>query len=133
MNNLILTGIAGAVVVVGAVGAYSYARRQQFQKQIAAATEQIEGELQFEDVVSYFRSLNLDAKLEAPFVAKVNSDLFKEFTKGILTPKKGYNVLMLGTYNGESEEIHNPKFIYSKGWSEKLTNSLGSQDMVMLI
>ena len=132
MNNLILTGIAGAVVVAGAVGGYLYVRRQQYKKQIFASTEQIEGELQFCDVVSYFRDLDLNEKKDTPFIANGKSTQFQDVAKGIITPRIGYDLLMIGVFDEKKDEILHAKFIFSKGWNEKLTNVMGGEDLVVL-
>lgn len=132
MNNLILTGIAGAVVVAGVVGGYFYVRRQQYKKLINASTEQIEGELQFCDVVSYFRDLDLNEKKDVPFIANGKSTQFQDVAKGIITPRVGYDLLMIGVFDEKADEFHHAKFIFSKGWDEKLTEVMGSDAMVVL-
>lgn len=133
MSNVMLWCIAGTVLVGGAVGSVIYLKQNKIKSQIAATTEQIEGELQFEDVVAYFRSLNLNEEVDTPFLAIPYSTQFKGLTHGMLPPpKEGYKLLMLGVYNNDTDVINKYKFIYSLGWSEKLTEIMGDEPMVAL-
>lgn len=132
MNNLIIGGIAGVFVVSGTIGVIAYQRRKRKEREIAEATEQIECELQFDDVVAYFRGLNLDKEVDTPFIANGNAEQFKSVTKGLLKPREGYVLLMLGAYNSKSEGVNYPKFIFSKGWSEELQTLLAEEAFVTL-
>ena len=131
MNNILLASIAG-VFVVGAVGTAFYIRRKKLEKEILEKTVQIEGELQFEDVLSYFRSLNLKQESHMPLIANADSDELQKVTKGILKSKNGYRLLMLGVYDKTTDEIIHPKFIYSSRWSAKLSDIMGEEKIVIL-
>lgn len=132
MNNTIISIIAGALAVTGTVAALYYIRRNNLKKKIAEVTEQIEDKLQFDEVVSYLRSLNLNKNIDTPFIANCHSDQFRKLTKGYLHSKPGYDLLMIGTHNNQTNEITNYKFIYSLGWSEDLIQIMGNESVVVL-
>lgn len=132
MNNVLLAGIAGVFVASGIVGTAIYLRRKRIEREISERTEQIEDELQFDDVVSYLRSLNLSKDVDVPFIANSDSEGFKKVTYGLLKPKKGYKLLMIGVFNKTTEEITYSKFIYSPSWAERLTNMLGNDSFILL-
>lgn len=127
MNNLVLVGVAG-VVTAGAICAIFYLKRRN--NQIKYATEQVDAELQFEDVVSYFRSLNLKEGEDSPFVANCDhKNVIK--IKNMPNSKDGYKLLFAGVYNSNKDIICG-KFIYSLGWSEQLIEIMGNEPIVVL-
>ncbi len=132
MNHTILAIVATTVVVSGTAAALLYLRRKKYTKQIEAATEQIEDELQLEDIVSYFRTLNLNSEIDTPFIAQNDSELINKLHKGLISPKPGYHLLMIGVLNKETKKLTNCKFIYSLGWSKKLMEIINSQSIVIL-
>ena len=138
MNNVVLAGIIGTVVVAGVVGAALVVRRNNIQRSIEDATETIEGDLQFADVRSYLRSLNLKEGEDTPFIGNGNapqfaqSPQFAQITKGYLKAKPGYQLLIIGTYSENPDKVDNFKFIFSKGWSEDLKKVIGDEAIVVL-
>lgn len=132
MNNVVFAGIIGTFVVAGVVGVALVVRRNNIKRSIEEATETIEGDLQFFDVVSYLRSLNLNPKEDIPFIGNCNSPQFAQVTKGYPLTKPGYELLMIGTYNEKTDKVGNFKFIFSKGWSEDLKKVMGDEPMVVL-
>ena len=132
MNNVVIAGIIGTFVVAGVVGAALIVRRNNIKRSIENAIETIDGELQFSDVVSYLRSLNLNKEVDVPFIGNCNSAQFAQITKGYSVTKPGYELLMVGSWNQKSDKVTNFKFIYSKGWSEDLKKVIRDESLVVL-
>lgn len=132
MNNFIIAGIAGTVVIAGAIGLSIVLNRKRLEEKFAKQTETIDGTLQQSDVISYFRSLSLDEKKDVVFVANCESKEFKLTTKGLVKPKEGYKLIMLGVYDKETNIITSCKFIYSLDWSDDLKSLMGDSPCVVL-
>ena len=132
MNNIVVAIIAGAVVIAGAVGVATYNRKKNWKKQLAASTEQIEGELKLEDIVSYFRSHNLNKEIHTPFVANGDAERVQAMIKDVIQPKPGYTLTIIGVLNNKNNQISPQKCIFSKGLSNDLKQLLANDDLVVL-
>lgn len=132
MNNVIIASIAGAIAVGGTIGAAIFLHRRKLQQQFDKETELIEGTLHMDDIISYFRGLDIKEGSDSPFIANGEADQFKKLTKGLVKPKDGYKLLMTGCFNASTDEITHCKFIYSLDWSEDLVQIMGNEPFVVL-
>lgn len=132
MNNILFASIAALCAVAGAAGTLAYVRRSELRKSLIASTEQIDGELQMDDIVAFFRCLNLNKDVDTPFLANGDSSEFKKLTKGLLPPRDGYRMLMLGVFNSQKDEITTHKFIYCAKLSQEIMETMGNNPFVVL-
>lgn len=128
MNNIVLIG-TGAAVIAGVICTVFYVKRRK--NQIKYATEQVEAVLELEDVVAYFKSLNLKKGEDTPFIMNCEHERSQEHIKDSPTPKEGYKLIFVGIYNN-NKNILAGKYIYSLGWSDKLTEIMGNEPIVIL-
>lgn len=101
---------------------------------IADSLEEVcDGELNFEDVIAYFKTLNLNSQEDVPLIAQNPSD---NIFSGIIAPKKkfekdGYKALFLGVYNKKTDVLSG-KMVYAKSLDSKIKETLGKESFVTL-
>ena len=124
------------VVVIATI--YIICKKKQEKNKIVLSPENtstttVEGELPFADVVSYFKTLNLNKKEDVPFICR-GSERVKDLFN-VYQPKfelVGYIWLFIGVYNEAKEEITEYKVIYAKEFDAKLKETFGDEDFVIL-
>ena len=90
----------------------------------------IEGFISFaKDVVGYFKGLILRKGRDIPFIADANKPEFKEMLKNAPVCDCG---IFEGTYNEETDEIENTRFITSDELDERTSSVLKNDGLVVL-
>ena len=79
--------------------------------------EEVE-QLSMEDVVAYFKGLQLKNGKDIPYIAQ--------------TTREGRKMYMLGTYNEDNIEIANYKFIVPDVVTEDFLSAIGEEKMIVL-
>ena len=74
-------------------------------------TEYVEETLHFSEVETYFKSLSLNIKVEAPFMTKSHESKLWNMS---VEKKKGYIAFVLGTYKIKSVRMENIKIFLCK-------------------
>lgn len=128
------------VVVVAAILYFFYKKGKQTASVLKIAdltqvkVETVEGELRIVDVVSIFKSQNLDPNVHTPFVAG-NLTGFNVKPEGFLN-KPGYVPLVMGVYNEGKEEIQFMEVVFAKsfdkGLQKVLENATNDNPLVVL-
>jgi len=122
--------ISAAIVVVGVV-AYLMVRNR---KPLTDINEEVlDGELSFESIVAFMKSLQLDPKSDIPFIGKADCP---EFRKMLHAPfpkaKEGYVPLFIGVYNERTDLITHNKLIHAQSLDHKILEILGGENLVVL-
>ncbi len=96
-------------------------------------SETVESELSLDDVVAYFKSLNLDPKIHKPFIANGNSEKFQQIASfRFPNDKAGYSLLVFGVYDSKSDSITECRIVYAKSIDSKLIDILGDDHLVFV-
>lgn len=118
--------ILGVVLGIGAIAIAAVAVSKS-KKRVPVESETINGNLKLNDVVGYFKTLQLVKGKDVPFIARTNR--FKDVIKtNSIKPQS----LVLGVYNNQTEEFNPVKVIFCDGFDEKLLEVLGNEDLVVL-
>lgn len=135
MLRTILT-IAGVAVVAVAGGLYYLYNRGLMiaKKWYEENTEVIDGEVSFDTIVSFLKSINLDKEKDSPFIVKEENEEFKKFSQGRPFPEKkeGYEALFVGVYDNKTEAISHFKVIYAKSFDAQTNEVFGAESLVVL-
>ena len=127
MKNLIFPLVLVAVAIVGY---FIYKRSKDGEiKKVALDPEDVDV-LDLPDVVSYFKSLNLDESKDKPFMMKNISKILNKVT--LPKPVKNDAILiLLGVYD-EKGDIVNMKLLSCRSLGPNLKETFGEDDIVML-
>ena len=144
MSEKILLG-ALSVVVLG-IGAY-YIFKNNVSKtnnDLKLDRKSIDGTLSFEDIVSWFKGLNLERGKDIPFICLADKfqDLIKEkFNLNVEKTESPFDTLnandkkarlVLGVYNEKSNALSHLTLLESDQLDEKTLQVLGDESMVLL-
>lgn len=92
-------------------------------------TEYVEETLHFSEVETYFKSLSLNIKVEAPFMTKSHGSKLWNMS---VEKKEGYIAFFLGTYKIKSVRMENIKIFYARSLDDKIQESFGDSPFVTL-
>lgn len=81
------------------------------------------------DIVGYFKGLMLKKNRDIPFIADANKPKFKEMLKNAPVCECG---IFEGTYNEETDEIENTRFITSDEMDENTASQFDETGLVVL-
>ena len=84
--------------------------------------------LHLDDVVAYFRNMQLKPKIHSPFISKAKV-LKGAIPESIILEEHSY---IVGVYNEESDNIENAKIINAKNIDNKLREIIGDDILVVL-
>ena len=87
----------------------------------------IEGKVNFQDIVAWFKSLSLDKNKDIPFIAK--ADLFKDMLN---YETKKNAALFVGVFNEEKNEIIHAQIIEADSFDDQTLEVLGKESIVIL-
>lgn len=123
-----------SVAVLAAVYAtYHVIKKQKSDSPIGCTTKTVEGTLPFDDVVSFFKSKNLNSEIHVPFVAKSDCEKYSRMVKqDFAKTKDGYNTLVVGVYNQNTDKIEDLLVIYAKDFDQQTMSVLGNEELVVL-
>jgi hypothetical protein len=133
----VITWIIIGIAITG-LGYYAYKRKQGSGKSlIDALTEVVKKQaptfttescevLKKDEVVAYFKSLQLTKGSDIPFVARTN-----KFSTICNIPDGEYNVA-LGVYNESLDEISSLKIIVAQKWDPVFATMIGKEDVIVL-
>lgn len=116
------------VVAVAAILYFFYKKGKQSASQLKIADfsqvkiETVEGELRLDDVVSIFKSQNLDPNVHTPFIAGSLTG-FDVKPEGFLN-RPGYVPLVIGVYNDGKENIQFMEVVFAMSFDDKLQKVL---------
>lgn len=130
MNKLLIgLGIAAVATAIAIImkpkDIISKIRKNLKHKEIPVKT--IEGKVNFQDIVAWFKSLPLDKNKHVPFIAK--ADLFKDMLN--YKPKKNAT-LFIGVFDEEKNEIIHAQIIEADSFDEQTRETLGNEAIVVL-
>lgn len=124
MDNSVL--IIGGIAVVGIACYCYYRRKHRLNRKVDEILSDLTGKvcpekietLAMSDVVDYFKSLKLTKGKDIPFIAK--------FTKN------GAVSYLLATFDEETNEACNYKYVTPNSIDEELKKCIGNEKMVVL-
>ena len=130
MNKLLIgLGIAAVAAAIAIImkpkDIISKIRKKLKHKEIPVKT--IEGKVNFQDIVAWFKSLPLDKNKHVPFIAK--ADQFKDMLN--YKPKKNAT-LFIGVFDEEKNEIIHAQIIEADSFDEQTRETLGNEAIVVL-
>ena len=130
MNKLLIgLGIAAVATAIAIImkpkDIISKIRKNLKHKEIPVKT--IEGKVNFQDIVAWFKSLPLDKNKHVPFIAK--ADQFKDMLN--YKPKKNAT-LFIGVFDEEKNEIIHAQIIEADSFDEQTRETLGNEAIVVL-
>lgn len=87
----------------------------------------IEGKVNFQDIVAWFKSLSLDKNKDVPFIAKATE------LKDMLNYETKKNAaLFVGVFNEEKNEIIHAQIIEADSFDDQTLEVLGKESIVVL-
>lgn len=98
----------------------------EYINRIEVTEESVEGEVDFDDMVAYFKSQHLKKGVESCFIVSEKNDKFRK-----LICKEGYISLGLFIVNEKNEKIKG-KVVHAKSFDAKTMDTLGENDMIKL-
>lgn len=127
-----ITVILG-IAAIGGVAYYLY-KKKAVEQFWTNDVKVIDGTLDFNDVVSYFKSLNLKKEVDIPFVARdgIMCQFVKKTHKRFPKGKGGYTTIVIGVYNESLDKITNGKILYVKQLDEQTKSVFGNEECVVL-
>lgn len=130
MNKLLIgLGIAAVAAVIAIImkpkDIISKIRKKLKHKEISVKT--IEGKVNFQDIVAWFKSLSLDKNKDVPFIAKATE------LKDMLNYETKKNAaLFVGVFNEEKNEIIHAQIIEADSFDDQTLEVLGNEAIVVL-
>ena len=130
MNKLLIgLGIAAVAAAIAIImkpkDIISKIRKKLKHKEISVKT--IEGKVNFQDIVAWFKSLSLDKNKDVPFIAKATE------LKDMLNYETKKNAaLFVGVFNEEKNEIIHAQIIEADSFDDKILEVLGNEAIVVL-
>lgn len=127
-----LTFIIAAAAIGGV--AYYLGKKNNTKRFWTSNVKTIDGTLDFEDVVGYFKSKELDKGRDVPFIAKDGA--FKQFLKKthkrFPEGKDGYITIVIGVYDESTDTIKHAQILYVKQLDDKTKEVFGNEELVVL-
>ena len=118
--------IIGTLVVAGIVG-YAYIKSSK-NKQVSGISidevpkEIVDGEVKMDDIVGFFKQMQLNKDNDTPFIALDIEETFgKELSPKESLHKEGYKTLFIGVLR-QDKYIKFARIIYTKDIDNKLTD-----------
>lgn len=132
MNNLHFIAIGVAVALAVGFSMYKYVSRRK--PTIYLESETFDGELTFQQVTAFFKSLGLTKGKCTPFIVKGDApEIRNSFENGdLLQNKSGYICVIAGVYEEGKDAVRKGKIFYVKELDEKLHKTLGGDRLVVL-
>ncbi|MBO7276991.1 MAG: hypothetical protein J6U84_03415 [Bacteroidales bacterium] len=131
MNKLLIgLGIAAVAAAIAIImnpkDIISKIRKKLKHKEIYPV-KTIEGKVNFQDIVAWFKSLSLDKNKDVPFIAKATE------LKDMLNYETKKNAaLFVGVFNEEKNEIIHAQIIEADSFDDKILEVLGNEAIVVL-
>lgn len=127
-----ITVILG-IAAIGGVAYYLY-KKKAVEQFWTNDVKVIDGTLDFNDVVSYFKSLNLKKEVDIPFIARdgILGQFVKKTHKRFPMGKDGYITIVIGSYNDSLNKITNAKILHVKQLDEQTKSVFGNEELVVL-
>jgi hypothetical protein len=123
---------AFAAIAAGA-GFFFLKKNKKFIDISKVHKETLEGCLDYEDVISWFKNLQLKKDEDIPFIAQSFDNLFDQQVKGQeILVKEGYITILLGIYNEVSKGLIDSKILFVKDLDGKLKDLLGKESCIVL-
>jgi len=130
------TGLWIAIAALAAGAGFYFAKKKKEERTVDISTinkETINGCLNYDDVISWFKNFQLKKGEDTPFIAQSFENLFDQHVKGQETlVKDGYVTILLGTYSKTNNGISNAKILFAKDLDPKLKDLLGKEKIVTL-
>ncbi|MBQ7711315.1 MAG: hypothetical protein IJT39_05750 [Bacteroidales bacterium] len=125
----IILGIAA----IGGAAYYSYKKKSVGQF-LTSNVKVIDGTLDFNDVVAYFKSKNLKKGSDVPFIARDGAmgQFVKKTHKRFPEGKVGYLTIVLGVYNEVDEKVTHGQILYVKELDERIKEVFGNEELIVL-
>lgn len=127
--------IVGALLICVALVSYSSRKRKGTIALDNIEKKRIEGVLNFENVIGWFKTLHLDKETDSPFIANPKErDSLKE-KMGVtinlqLSSENKY--LLLGVFNSKDNKITHSLLIEADSFDSKTIEVLGNEPFVVL-
>ena len=132
----LIIGLAIAATTVGVFYYYQTNQKGRVKKfdLSGAKSEIIDGEIRLDDVVDYLKSQKLSKDVHIPFIASykegtINS--LKIFFENI-NDKEGYQILLIGIFDNNTEELSDIKILYGRSFDPKLCEIIGNAPLIVL-
>ncbi|MCR5076768.1 MAG: hypothetical protein K6A82_01870 [Prevotella sp.] len=128
------TGLFAAIAAIAAGSIFYFLKKNRKESVIdlsSVAQETVDSVLQFDDVVGWFKGLNLKEGEEMPFIAQSLDSLFGKRAEGIKA-KEGYKTILLGVYTERTEVLSHSKILFVKDIDSQLKETLGKEKFVVL-
>ena len=127
-----LAFIIGAAAIGGV--AYYFWKKNNAERFWTNNVKTIDGTLNFDDIVGYFKSKDLVQGRDIPFMSKdgASEQFFKKTHKKFPEGKDGYITLVLGVYDESVDNIKYAQILYVKHLDEKTKEIFGEEELVVL-
>ena len=132
-----LITVIAAIACVGGIGYYLKNRKSDPNTETESKpqpfdindtnSEIIEGELAFQDIVSYFKLLHLTQGTHTPFVATPSSEAFRSAFSGNFT-KEGYKTLIAGVFNEQKNAMEVLRVFFARSIDAKTQDILSKAE-----
>lgn len=144
MSEKILLGMLSVAVLAGGVYFIIKNNVSKTNNDLKLDRKSIDGTLSFDDIVSWFKGLNLEHENDIPFICLADKfqDLIKEkFNLNIERPESHIETLsvsdkkarlVLGVYNEKRNALSHLTLLESDQLDEKTLQVLGDESMVVL-
>lgn len=127
-----ITIIFGIAAIGGA--AYYFYKKKSVGQFLTSNVKVIDGTLDFNDVVAYFKSKNLKKGSDVPFIARDGAmgQFVKKTHKRFPEGKVGYLTIVLGVYNEVDEKVTHGQILYVKELDERIKEVFGNEELIVL-
>lgn len=127
-----ITIIFGIAAIGGA--AYYIYKKKSVGQFLTSNVKVIDGTLDFNDVVAYFKSKNLKKGSDVPFIARDGAmgQFVKKTHKRFPEGKVGYLTIVLGVYNEVDEKVTHGQILYVKELDERIKEVFGNEELIVL-
>lgn len=127
-----ITIILGLAAIGGA--AYYIYKKKSNDQFPTSNVKVIDGTLDFNDVLAYFKSKNLKKGTDVPFIARDGAmeQFVKKTHKKFPEGKDGYITIVIGVYNEVDDQVTYGQILYVKELDDRTKEVLGNEELVVL-
>lgn len=137
MQTSLIIGLGIAATIAGAFYYYRIKTKETRVKRFdlsGVKKEFIDKEIHLEDIMEYLKSQNLNPNVHIPFIAQYEEGAINDlklFFENI-NSEEGYQMLLIGIFDNNSENLSDIRVLYGKGFDSKLSGVIGNQTLIVL-
>lgn len=129
LSNLLLT----AGIAIGAIGGYVIWRKISTSIGVGFDEETVDGEVAFDDLIAYFKSLHLKREDGDCYIISEKHDSDNQnFDKLLNFHKDGYTSLALLVYDARKCKFTKIKIVHARNFDKKTFDTLGNNGLIKL-